>query len=891
MIISFKYQITKLLRPLLLGLITLAFAPLYSLVTTEAPHHGLLIFLDDSENLEPEADLALAAAPALADTGIKATHEGGEDNSGVTEAKGDSTEPDDGSESVSSGDSSSSAEEPFEYPTISGDLITAIWQEAGPIVASGSLIANITTITPGLPKPSAALLKKYASKAKKSDFTQMEMRILANAIVKKVDFKNNAGKKWIIKQIDPKLYLLLPIKYLRDKRLDPILVRQQLAATAPLSATEQALGLRVNHQPTVTIDQVVRTVSSIDADTPAAEFADYFISALWDTKRQQSNLFVTNQDYFKFNQARASGGQIVIPDWSIYISGHGALEVSLANLTLDQFKLLLDFLEHHLNTRLLYYNSCYAAGLNSDLLYKDATKQITKTYTYAIITQALTESPTDSMGPKLLRKYHMLLNLETQEAYDQWIKLSTQPGSLDYKALAATVTPDLDEVGLGSLPQIKFPGLPWFSVIDEQKVVAIGDVLAKTRTKPLDITSYFTKNGQPANPMGILLYTTDIPFELAINEKITPDNLFPPDIISMVPGAVTHHLKALYSETYPVEELINSLTEIETENKTFIIDEITGLFSASMHAVFPDLPGDQNMLMLKNIIIQQDLGTIYFTCNEAVYIAYYDIIPWQTGDLRKIDAKSDQKADQYEYQHYQSLLSAKHIFTQPVIRAVADASGVAESKADSTTLEAKISHLFAAKDLTASQAQANIITALSLMPEHTLLHIPEISLDSKAYVFELQQGLAAQASCHTPKIIWIDKIRFSSPYYSPYQNFIIDCQQDGSLVFAQWPYPDELGNTLKRSDKINPFPASITDDYLPKYAALRAATVGATEAKSDTASTASATTEVEIIALPTDLIDRTPVAHSLTPANIQKIMAVQQAIIARQRQTPAPPVT
>ncbi len=88
------------------------------------------------------------------------------------------------------------------------------------------------------------------------------------------------------------------------------------------------------------------------------------------------------------------------------------------------------------------------------------------------------------------------------------------------------------------LAQIKLPGLPWFSSLDD-RVISIGSVLASTRKNPLDLLSYFkaqTHYHNSENLLAVLLYTSQIPFPLIIQGTS-------PLFISMIPGNAIHHFK------------------------------------------------------------------------------------------------------------------------------------------------------------------------------------------------------------------------------------------------------------------------------------------------------------------------------------------------------------
>jgi hypothetical protein len=66
-----------------------------------------------------------------------------------------------------------------------------------------------------------------------------------------------------------------------------------------------------------------------------------------------------------------------------------------------------------------------------------------------------------------------------------------------------------------NMPQIKFPGSDWFSVIEgDKKIISIGSNVAQIKNvqESLDVVADFKKD-----PELILLYTDTIPFELKIN--------------------------------------------------------------------------------------------------------------------------------------------------------------------------------------------------------------------------------------------------------------------------------------------------------------------------------------------------------------------------------------
>ncbi len=79
--------------------------------------------------------------------------------------------------------------------------------------------------------------------------------------------------------------------------------------------------------------------------------------------------------------------------WNIYLSGHGSLFFQTAGITENSFKDLLDFFEHDIKTRSLYYSSCYAGGIMSKAVFG------TSVYSYPIFTEGLENSvPTQNVS-------------------------------------------------------------------------------------------------------------------------------------------------------------------------------------------------------------------------------------------------------------------------------------------------------------------------------------------------------------------------------------------------------------------------------------------------------------------------------------------------------------
>ncbi len=356
-------------------------------------------------------------------------------------------------------------------------LITAIGQQAGPIIVSTHVLNNIVNEE----------TRYYFV----SGFFQ--------------------SSEWIIKKINNSLNLLIPMNYLKTLKIDADKVKtfDSTMGIDVVSDVELQLGLKVNHMETIEYKLIHQLIYEIKqfvgyAHTPLLQqslpiFADYFIDSL-------DNIFCKRLDY--------QNGAMNIPKWLIYLAGHGGALHSIAHISLDGFKKLLHFLDTKISTKLLVISSCYAAGINVNKVYGEIKLGTQEYYSYPIIIQALNDTQALVKKPDITVKgfFYKHTHLTTYCDFVSFFKKAKElEGNYDeiIKSVFSRV--------ISSAPQIKLPSMEWFSVIDiDKSFVSIDSKLAKTRDpqKPLDIVSFFKKD-----PIAILLYTDNIPFELVVNSS------------------------------------------------------------------------------------------------------------------------------------------------------------------------------------------------------------------------------------------------------------------------------------------------------------------------------------------------------------------------------------
>ena len=412
---------------------------------------------------------------------------------------------------------------------ISLNLLSALVDQTGPIIATNSLLYNIFNNAHHLNEKLNELTKVFHSQ-----------------------FNPNS---WVIKEINEKLSLLIPNWFLSRHRISLTQAQEFSANDAP-TTQELKLGLKINHMKTKN-DQLFENF--------AGQFpSSYFIDAVYN-----NSIFCARSDY--------QNKKIKIPFWAFFINGHGAFENAIAALSVQDFQRFLDFLQTKLNTRLLIISSCYASGVTLNKALHDIDSHVKKNYSYAIMTQAIGDRPTYNFaylsvfeGKEVVDHENILkrliLNLDRRSNY-----------TIDYQLICRLITQPQDKLQIRvELPQLKLPGLDWFVACNANKeVVSIGSTLAQSRgiDKPLNITNFFK-----TDPRAILLYTNSIPFELIINS----DKLL--EIISMAPVKKTKIYKI--SSKSEIDRIIEWFMPVYVSTN-YLVPEI--FFIKNINDEFADL--------------------------------------------------------------------------------------------------------------------------------------------------------------------------------------------------------------------------------------------------------------------------------------------------------------
>ncbi len=463
------------------------------------------------------------------------------------------------------------------------NIVAAINQKSFPIIVSANLLWRIKK--PVLVPPSQAEIVSILE-SKDQETKNKAFKIMLYYM----DYYRKIETEWVIKEINPSLYLLLPHAYLKTKNIK-ISDAMQTVLSDKLTLSEQCLGLKINHLKTIEM------MSTLKLNKDSEEHISYFVPCL-------NNFFISNKDY-----KRAQIASEAIPSTVILMQGHGEIGEEICGLSLTDFKAYLDFLAL-CNIKLFVYQSCYAAGLNHNKIYKEARSGVQKIYNYPIVTMAITDAPIHGILGELKQDSEKIF-LKESEAFKKFAEEVTAKEIIDYAAVMKLLEPGIITVkNIESSSQIRYPGQQWFSVIDRNVAISLGSIIGKTRTKPLDIAIFFKNN----NPKMLLLYPEIINFEIKITTKEVPK------YISMIPGYAIHKLIKISAPKLPLEKILKAFITRYTEKK-FFIKEIEGTFSPEWQA---KLNLENKQITLTNVLVElkdeEDITKIYFVLAEKIYI-------------------------------------------------------------------------------------------------------------------------------------------------------------------------------------------------------------------------------------------------------------------------------
>jgi len=442
----------------------------------------------------------------------------------------------------------------------------------------------------------------------------------------------NLLNSWLIKITDSsgRLLLMIPKNY-KNKFTHLDLTNyqsyQKLGPTDPFTEIEYQLGLKIDH---------MENHQSLSQNLSAEKDSFYFPEALWNFHTLKSNIFISLNEYRSKNKDLEKFSAYKVPQWAIFLNGHGGIGRLIGGLTLRNFNSFLGFLQSITNTSLLFYVSCYAIGTNTELMFKDPLG-VNKYYPFIIVTSGLTDDVT----------YLHSSNLD----FNKFIaNMTTTPVTDDFhKALLPLLPPRSAGKFLNSLPFIKLPKLEWFKLFDyKHEFAIIGNTFAQT-CKSVKISKYFRKKGYET--IYCLLYAPIIPCELNIDPDIDTDidtDRFEEELLflpmakkyesSTSKGKRVYYFKKI--SAFSLYRILNAFSAIDTsfynDDWAILIEEVQVDKDDWFTTIEPSkIDCNEKATLSQFVITKGDTRLhpiVYFTYNNKIYTINFHYVASENYD-------------------------------------------------------------------------------------------------------------------------------------------------------------------------------------------------------------------------------------------------------------------
>ncbi len=309
--------------------------------------------------------------------------------------------------------------------------------------------------------------------------------------------------------------------------------------------------------------------------------------------------------------------------WNIFLAGHGfnyhanytnagGKVEFIANLSINEFKDVLQFLNNNLKTELFIYNTCYGAGLHLHEPY--TTQGKADVFNYPIIINNVSDVVSYAyifellLLPTLKEKKFDLDPYQFNQKTNSWkLKISCPVHWKKFFATIENCDKDHDihklcgdklwqlfgPLYLETVPNIRLKGSNTFMIYQPGAIVKINNFLSLLKSslqQPLIIDS--KKN--------ILFETTALLVPLIIKVEQEPF----PIIVSVASGQAVHYLEKIEATAAFMLDILQSFWPLKFScfKKTFLIKELACANNPeSSEAMALDAKG--NAIMLKNVMI------------------------------------------------------------------------------------------------------------------------------------------------------------------------------------------------------------------------------------------------------------------------------------------------
>lgn len=415
--------------------------------------------------------------------------------------------------------------------------------------------------------------------------------------------------QWDCYRVNDYYYLLIPHDYLKK-----VMPERPVSLYKDYTAKEIALGLSVDH------------LEFIEDPLEAS------LLAFKPNKRNEHDFIRCLHEIF-IPQAIYDATKISCA-WNIFFIGHGGnMPISfssqtwdiIAELSVDEFRTFLLFMNEVIKTSLFVYTTCYGAGKHLQEPYTVDGKPLL--FQYPIVINNVTDVPSYGrwrfvIPPAVLKKKFLIEGYNFDETSGQWSLNLDDPNhninnwkkiwkavntfnkSSDVEAL---VTDQFLE-GLGGLhpeniPNVRFAGSDTF-------VICSPHVSIKINATMVSLKKYY-KTPIIVDNLYVLLETNVITAPLLLKSK----DPFP-HIISVIPGHAMHYIKKVKASEYQPLDLLHCFWPLRASsfNKIFLIKKLICANNPQMTALL-GLHENDKEVVLHNVMLyvdQDSLVRIFF---------------------------------------------------------------------------------------------------------------------------------------------------------------------------------------------------------------------------------------------------------------------------------------
>jgi len=459
--------------------------------------------------------------------------------------------------------------------SITNAALAALYQKAGPVLMSMSLVRTILTgtvddkmyedwykrvcgcvesnLSVGGSKLYAlcdAVLQGSQPLVKGRDRFYIEKFIIATVA------RSIKEDDWFIGHANESLALFVPRVLISE--------REKSASGKGYTLREYDLGLKIDHMKEYTLQELITYLKGYKKPDDTG----YVMHALWDPKKKESPLFITRAEYH--NEA-------YVPRWIIYLDGHGVPHTYLASLPIKDFRDLLTLCTRHLVTDACIISSCYAMGVNLHAAYSDMhNPRIMTTYPYPIVTEGVTD---------IISYHHAYVDLACKAGGELSLRFSYNLGDFCHnvcrvfndkrnleqiRALSATTFDTSPDLFANNYVMVRPAECEFF--IPLRPGVECGAVMAATcsESRPIDVVAR-ARLRQPQGSVhertAVFVSVRDVPCTLLFKgEKRAPS------LLSTIPGESVQTINRIIAD-YALEDIVESARVAYGMRKIFHIRE------------------------------------------------------------------------------------------------------------------------------------------------------------------------------------------------------------------------------------------------------------------------------------------------------------------------------